>query len=157
MITKKEIEDLRKGMWDTAKKNIIRDGHLEPVIIMVMGNKDCVMTPVNCGESREDMLNYYAAAHDFARVHGPVAVFIINESWMVQVHTEEEARNSGPPSEHPDRFDAIVLTHIVPTGEQAMLSAKVIQDGENVTLEELDNAPSGKMECNIFPPWETAQ
>lgn len=145
-----ELTQLAEVIFDSARDNLVRDGHLSPVAL-IMTDRDMVPVVLSSEEGSSERDLMLALKDKIAEVGGK-AVVIIREGWAV-TRSADETVDLGKivPSQDPERMDAIMLYASSPTYTFSIQQTFVKQDdtgaitfGEKVTGEpELLNIPEG--------------
>ena len=89
-----------------ARKLLAADGHLHPALFLRFHGGEQVVTPVTFPETPEQRAGYMATLGRMLHLSGKEVdeAVLVMESWFVKAPTKPFV----PPSQHPDRKEAIV-------------------------------------------------
>lgn len=162
------FDGLYMRMVGAAASMLRKDDYLAPVVIMFCvappGSEEQIVTepcliPVDAG--KEPLRVFWGAKMDQAVTNRCFAYMIVHEGWMIRPRkrpeeTDEEfnerVRNMGPPSEQPDREEAIVAVgQYVGSRPIMMMIPFQSVDGKVVTMDVPDRFDVGASDHFTFP------
>jgi len=148
-VDRAHFEDLMSSFYLMAQQNILRDGHLTPVVLVVKGDKTAVI--VLEYQSDEEKAAAFARVNFVLRRLKPDAAINIAEAWMVKADTGKDIETVAP-SEHPLRVECIIVAGMADFLSSLKLG-EVIRDGTGkiADVKEQDlSYPGGSAYIKIF-------
>jgi hypothetical protein len=95
----------------TARQNLIQEGHLVPVLFVAVAQGIPLIVQLQLPDTSDRKWAYFRQlGRRLQAVHGDITeALLLSESWIVDARTAPGAATV-PPSRHPSRQEAIVLT-----------------------------------------------
>jgi hypothetical protein len=139
-MTQDEIKDWRDSMVNIAKNNLLRDGLLAPVTLMLIEKDgEIAMGVYNMNmESAETKNNDVMQIRMVTSTNKVLALLMLSETWFKTPSDEEiESGNYIAPSESDDKDEAIMVTLETNAFSEIMLHKIIRDESEKITDFEL--------------------
>ena len=157
---KKEIKIFCDGIWHKAKGFLNTDGHAYPVYFVLHGGEVEVVPGTFKDDREKEAVGY--AVHALAKKLKADAVAHISEAWAVRPSEGDRdkqdvlERTLGDKriSEHPRKYEMLMLSCMLRSGKTFMRSATIIRSGDEVIL--IDEKPMtyyDHVESYMIQPW----
>ncbi len=100
-----------ESVLETAQQNLAEDGSLAPALFLDVGREAYVVTPLRLPELTGEKQAYFTALGRSLAKQGMAvkAALFLSETWFVNAQTMPGALTV-PPSQHPGRQEAIMVT-----------------------------------------------
>jgi len=156
----KDIENFCDGIWQKAKGFLNTEGHAYPVYFVLHGSEVEVVPGIFKDDMEKEALGHAVTA--LAKKLKANAVAHISEAWAVSPSEGDRdkedvlERTLGDKriSEHPGKYEMLMLTCMLRTGKTYFRSATIIRSGDEVTL--IDEKPMtyyDHVESYMIQPW----
>lgn len=144
-MTQEQLIDWRNDMINMAKQNLIKDGELAPVTLIMA--KDPESGEVGMGVLQMNMENQMTKDLDALRIKQLCSnevvygLIMMSEVWMAKAESKEEIESEDfvPPSQRDDKEECLMCS-FESTGESTMMMFDMIRDddGNVVDFKERD-------------------
>lgn len=156
----KDIETFCNGIWHKAKGFLNSDGHAYPVYFVLHGG-EVEVVPGSFKDDIEKEALKHAVTALAKKLHAD-AVAHISEAWAVRPSEGDREkkdvleRTLGDKriSEHPRKYEMLMLSCMLRTGKTYFRSATIIRSGDAVTLiDEKSMTYYDHVESYMIQPW----
>ena len=108
---KMSLKNLFDGTTETAKQNLVRDGSVVPVVLLITGNKhnpqvgDIIPIQADSDDEKDQVMR---GVQGLILRRGAFGYITISESWII-IKTTKDPPISVKPSKHPESKEALFV------------------------------------------------
>jgi hypothetical protein len=133
------LEKLTRSFMDSAKKNKLADGDVIPIVAVIdkTGQTSIIGLEITGTESKK---RAYQMVREFMKQRGAIAAISVNDAWYYSASKDPgdkiDLATATPPSEHPDRKEALMVNLTTVLGHRLHLMQPYHMDGKEIIWEE---------------------